>query len=100
MASQQLFGPEYRAKARQAAREIYERSSHLIPNARDRWYHDLMAFHAGLMGAGELLKKAGESRFNQCEGYFQIGLRRLAEGRRAEAGVVYPLSRYRCLLLR
>ena len=37
------------------------------------------------MDAEELLKKAGESRFNQCEGYFYIGLRRLADGQRPEA---------------
>jgi tetratricopeptide (TPR) repeat protein len=92
LASQQLFGPAYREKARQAAREIYERSSHSIPNARDRWYHHLMAFHADLMGPDEMLEKAGASRFNQCEAYFQIGLRRLAEGRRTEARAWFTRS--------
>jgi tetratricopeptide (TPR) repeat protein len=92
MAYQQMLGPEYRAKARQAALEIRERSTHLIPIARDRWYHDLLAFHAGLMDAEELLKKAGESRFNQCEGYFYIGLRRLADGKRTEAKACFTRS--------
>jgi serine/threonine protein kinase len=80
-----LLGPEYREKTRQVALEIRERSSQLIPNARDRWYHDLLAFHAGLLTAEGLERKAGESRFNQCEAYHYIGLRSLAEGKRAEA---------------
>ncbi len=80
-----LLGPEYRSKAEQTALEIRERKSHLIPNARDRWYHELLAFHAGLISAHGLLKKAGESRFNQCEAYFYIGLRKLAEENRPEA---------------
>jgi hypothetical protein len=88
----QLLGPEYRAKSRQAALEIREHSSHLIPNARDRWYHDLLAFHAGLINTEELLKKAGESRFNQCEAYCYIGLRKLAETKRAEAKACFIRS--------
>lgn len=64
----------------------------MIPIVRDRWYHDLLAFHAGLMDAEELLKKAGESRFNQCEGYFYIGLRRLADGKRTEAKACFTRS--------
>jgi tetratricopeptide (TPR) repeat protein len=88
----QLLGPEYRAKSRQAALEIREHSSHLIPNARDRWYHDLLAFHAGLIDTEELLTKVGESRFNQCEGYCYIGLRKLAEGKRADAKVWFMRS--------
>jgi hypothetical protein len=81
----QLLGPEYRAKTQQAALEIRQHSSHLIPNAHDRWLHHLLAFHAGLIDDEELLKKAGQSRFNQCEGHCYIGLRKLAEGKRAEA---------------
>ena len=88
----QLLGPEYRAKARQASLEIRERSAHLIPNSRDRWLHEILAFHAGLIDAEELLKKAGESRFNQCEAHFYIGLGKLAEGNRAEAKVYFRRS--------
>ncbi len=88
----QLLGPEYAAKARQASLEIRERSAHLIPTSRDRWYHDVLAFHAGLIDAEELLKKAGESRFNQCEAHCYIGLRRLGEGNRAEAMACFRRS--------
>jgi hypothetical protein len=81
----QLLGPEYGAKAREISLEIRERSAHLIPTYRDRWYHHLLAFQCGLMDGEALLKKAGENRCNQCEAHFYIGLRRLAEGKRSEA---------------
>jgi hypothetical protein len=80
-----LLGPEYLPKARQAALEIRERSSQRLPKVRNGWYHDLLAFHAGLMDDKELLRKAGESQFNQCEGNFYVGLRQLAEGKRGDA---------------
>jgi lipoprotein NlpI len=88
----QLLGPEYRAKARQAFLEIRERSAHLIPTSRDRWYHDLLAFQTGLIDAEELLKRTGESRFNQCEAHCYIGLRKLAEGNRTEAKACFRRS--------
>jgi hypothetical protein len=81
----QLLGPEYGAKARMMYLEIRERSAHLIPTYRDRWYHDLLAFQCGAMDEEALLKKAGANRFNQCEAHFYIGLRRLADGKRSEA---------------
>ena len=71
--------------SRQASLELRDRYSLMIPDARDRWYHDLLAFHAGLINVEELHEKTGESRFNQCEASFYIGLRRLAEGKRTEA---------------
>ena len=82
----QLLGPKYRARTRQAALEIHEHLAHLIPNARDGWYHDLLAYEAELTDDSELLRRAGDSRFSQCEAYYVIGLRKLAEGRRKEAG--------------
>jgi hypothetical protein len=59
--------------------------AHRIPNARNGWYHDLLAFHVGLVDADDLLKKAGKSRVSLCEANFCIGLRKLAEGKRREA---------------
>ena len=88
----QLLGPEYRAKTRQASLEIRERSAHLIPTWRDRWYHECLAFHAGLIDDTELLKKAGVNRFNLCEAHFFIGLGKLAEGKRAEAKACFRRS--------
>src|SRR5262249_33461981 len=81
----QLLGPDYRMKARQAALEIREKLSHRIPKARSGWYHELLAFHTGLLDADQLLEKAGELRVNQCEAHYYIGLRKLAEGKRTEA---------------
>ena len=81
----QLLGPEARTDSRQLARDIQQQSSHLIPNWRDGWYHDMLKFNAGQMEVAELEAKAGASRFNQCEAYFYIGLRKLSEKKRTEA---------------
>ena len=81
----QLSGPEFRVKTRQAALRIRELSAHLIPPYRDHWYHHMLAYHAGLIDEAELLIKAGEFRYSQCEAHFYIGLGKLAEGKRAEA---------------
>jgi serine/threonine protein kinase len=81
----QLLGREYSEKSRRAALEIRQQRSHLIPTARDRWYHDLLAYHAGFLGSEDLLSRAQESRYNQCEAYFYVGLGKLADGKRAEA---------------
>jgi tetratricopeptide (TPR) repeat protein len=88
----QLLGPDYRVRARQAALEIRERLSHRIPNARGGWYHELLAFHTGLLDADQLLEKAGELRSNQCEAHYYIGLRKLAEGKRTEAKACFTRS--------
>src|SRR5262249_15931383 len=74
-----------RIDSRQVARDILNQKSHLVPRARDGWYHDVLKFNAGQMTVAELEAKAGASRFNRCEGYHYIGLRKLAEGKRAEA---------------
>jgi serine/threonine protein kinase len=81
----QLLGPGYDAKTREIAREARARAAHLIPNYRDGWYHDLLAFQCGSMDEATLLKRAGENRCNQCEAHCYIGLRRLAEGNRSGA---------------
>jgi hypothetical protein len=81
----QLLGPPEQDSARQSAVEIRQRSSHLIPNLRDRWYHDLLAFHAGLIDADRLLEKAGRSPLSQCEAYYYIGLQNVAAGKRGQA---------------
>jgi lipoprotein NlpI len=88
----QLLGPEYRTKPRQAVLQIREHSAHLTPANRGRWYHDMLAFHAGSISAEELLKKAGESRTSKCEAYFYMGLAGLGEGKRAEAKTCFRRS--------
>ncbi|HLJ95914.1 MAG TPA: hypothetical protein VKU02_22255, partial [Gemmataceae bacterium] len=80
-----LLGPGAQIDPRQAARDALEQSSHLIPDWRNGWYRDLLKFNAGQMGDDELVAKAQSSCINQCEGYFYIGLHKLAEGKRAEA---------------
>jgi hypothetical protein len=44
------------------------------------------------MEVAELVAKAGSSRSNQCEGYFYIGLRKLAERKRVEAKECFEKS--------
>jgi hypothetical protein len=52
----------------------------------------LLAFHAGLIDNKELLPKSGASRFNLCEAHCDIGLGRLAEGKRAQAKACFRRS--------
>jgi hypothetical protein len=82
-----MLGPEYRDRARGLFSRIRDEKAHLIPTARNRWYHDLLAYNAGdaRMPAEELLKRAGKSRVNRSEAYFFIALNKLAEGDRAGA---------------
>jgi Protein kinase domain len=82
-----LLGPGGRSESRRIAAELLSKSAQLIPGWRDGWYRDILKFTAGQMEAEDLLAKAGASRFNQCEAYFYIGLRKLAEGNRSEAKV-------------
>src|SRR5262249_52958736 len=70
---------------RQVARDILKQSSHLIPGRRDGWYRDVLKFNAGQMEVADLEPKAGAARFNQCEAFYYIGLRKLAERQRTEA---------------
>jgi lipoprotein NlpI len=67
-------------------------SSHRIPDWRGGWYRDLLKFNAVQIGAAELVAKAGTSRFNQCEGYFYIGLHKLYKRKRAEAKAWFQKS--------
>jgi hypothetical protein len=80
-----LLGPGARTDPRQVTRDVLKHKSHLVPRARDGWYHDVLKFNAGQMEAAELVDKAGASRLNQCEAYHYVGLRKLAEGKRTEA---------------
>jgi predicted Zn-dependent protease len=80
-----LLGPAARTDPRQLARDVLKQSPNLIPAWRNGWYRDLLKFNAGQMEVAELVAKAGESRSNQCEGYFYIGLHKLYERKRAEA---------------
>jgi tetratricopeptide (TPR) repeat protein len=91
-APMQLLGSEYLSKSKKAAREIRERASDRIPNARNDWYHHLLAFETGEIDDDELLKRAGESHVNQCEAYYVLGLRTLAEGKRQQAKKFFELA--------
>jgi hypothetical protein len=85
LAFQQLLGPEYISRTKEAALVWSQRFSHRTRNTRDGWYHKLLAFQVGIMEAKELNRHAGESRLNQCEADFYIGLRELAAGKRSDA---------------
>jgi serine/threonine protein kinase len=91
-AFQQVLGPAYTVPARREALDLDEHFSHLVPNLRNHWYHHLLAYHAGLLDEGELLQKAGDNHFNQCEAQFYIGLRRLGEGKRQAAKACFQRS--------
>jgi tetratricopeptide (TPR) repeat protein len=81
-----LLGPEYRARARDLFRQVRDEKAHLIPNARDRWYHHLLDYNCGgPPSAEELVARAVPSRVNRSEAYFFIALNKLAEGDRAGA---------------
>jgi tetratricopeptide (TPR) repeat protein len=87
-----LLGPKYLDKARQANQDVRDRFAKLIPNWRNRWYHDILGYNAGDLTAEQLLAKAGASQYNLCEGYFYIGLNKLAEGDRAKAKECFQRS--------
>ena len=59
---------------------------------RNGWFHHLLAYHAGVLAEAELLQKAGDNHFNQCEAQFYIGLRRLGEGKRQAAKACFQRS--------
>jgi hypothetical protein len=79
-------------KKRCQALDLHEHISHRVPNLRNHWCHDLLAFHAGLLDDGELLRKAGDNQFNQCAAQFYIGLCRLGEGKRRAAKACFEYS--------
>jgi hypothetical protein len=91
-ALQQVLGPAYSGPARREALDLHEHFSHLVPNMRNRWFHHLLAYHAGVLDEAELLQKAGDNHFNQCEAQFYIGLRRLGEGKRLSAKACFERS--------
>ena len=80
-----ILGPNARTNPREQARRILDRFPSQLIGFRDGWYRELLKFNAGQMSAAELLVKAGESRCNRCEGYFCMGMHKLAERKRAEA---------------
>jgi serine/threonine protein kinase len=87
-----ILGPASLEKSKQMALDIRKRAATAIPVWRNRWYHHLLDYHAHIIDADELLRRAGENRFNRCEGHFYVGLRKLAEGKRAEAKVCFQQS--------
>jgi hypothetical protein len=88
----QLLGPGAHTSTRQVARDILKQSFHQVPNWRDGWYREVLKFNAGEIEAADLEAKAGASRYNQCEGFYYIGLRKLAERKRAEAKAYFRKS--------
>jgi hypothetical protein len=80
-----FLGPGATTDPRRVARDLLEQSPPVVPTWRNGWYRDVLRFNAGQIDAAALAEKAGASRFNQCEGYFYIGLRCLYERDRAGA---------------
>jgi hypothetical protein len=74
-----LFGRKSEAIA--ACRDL-RRWFSLSPKWRNGWYQTVLDYNSDLITADELLKAAGESRWNRCEAHFHIGLNQLADGQR------------------
>jgi hypothetical protein len=87
-----LLGPGARTDPRRVADAFLKQSPELISDWRGGWYRHLLRFNAGLMNADELIAKAGASHYNQCEGYFYLGLHKLCERKRAEAKACFTKS--------
>jgi tetratricopeptide (TPR) repeat protein len=87
-----LLGPDARTDPRELARRILLQLPSQIAGFRDGWYGELLKFNAGQMGEAELVRKAGGSRYNQCEAYFSMGLHKLADRKRAEAKECFTKS--------
>lgn len=87
-----FLGPAARTDPRQATGDVLKQAAQRIPDWRGGWYRDLLKFNAGQLDAAELVDRAGASRFNQCEGYFFIGLHKLHERKRAEAKAWFQKS--------
>jgi tetratricopeptide (TPR) repeat protein len=88
----QLLGPEYAQKSQQRALETQQQSEARISSIRNGWYHEVLKYNAGILGEGQLLKRAGENHWNLCEAHFFIGLRHLVEGKRGEAKASFQRS--------
>jgi serine/threonine protein kinase len=80
-----LLKPGAPLDARRLARDILRKQSRLIPGWRDGWYQEVLKYNAGVLGESEFAEKAKASRWNQCEGCFYIGIRKLHEMDRAAA---------------
>jgi serine/threonine protein kinase len=80
-----LLKPGAPMDARALARDILDKTPNLIPGWRDGWYRDVLKYNAGMLGEAEFAEKAKASRWNQCEGCFYIGVRKLHEKDRAAA---------------
>ncbi len=87
-----LLGPTAGTDPRREADDFLKRSPELVADWRDGWYRNVLRYNAGRMTADDLVAKAGASRYNQCEGYFYIGLHKLYERKRAEAKACFAKS--------
>jgi hypothetical protein len=57
----------------------------ITDTSRNGWYQRLADFEAGVITEEQLLKIAGNSQWDLCEGHFYIGLKRLSQGDRSGA---------------
>jgi len=52
---------------------------------RAAWYHRLLDYNCDFLSENELLRAAGDSKWNQCEAHYSIALTRLSVGDRVGA---------------
>jgi tetratricopeptide (TPR) repeat protein len=82
-----ILGGKHLAKGRQLCEDLRPQVKHWPPNRRD-WCASLLDYNASPGGPAaiqELVKAAGDSRWNQCEGHYFIGVTLLGEGDREGA---------------
>jgi tetratricopeptide (TPR) repeat protein len=75
-----------KARAREGFNRLQSEGPRL-PRWRENWYHELLRYNCGdpKFAENELLAAAGESRWNQCEAHYFLGLNYLADGDREQA---------------
>ena len=63
-----------------------------LPEWRNGWYRDLLAYQRQDITAASLLDKAGSSQWNLCEAHYVIGLREYASGAKDNARSHFKLA--------
>lgn len=71
-------------QAEEACRQIRARLTGPFP-FRAEWNKKLLDYNCGELGDEQLLRAAGSSRWDQCEGHFNMALMKLADGNRVGA---------------
>jgi tetratricopeptide (TPR) repeat protein len=78
-----LLGEKSQAEA--DSRRFRDRAPNGLPPLRRAFYERLLQYNCGELAASELVQSTKNSKWDQCEAQFFIGLSQLAEGHRDDA---------------